>query len=663
MARPHRVRDDDGAGLGHGLAERVPRAPARRAVRAVRPGRRAARADRAARRARAPPAHRRGPARRGADGRPTRSTSPASRSSSSRPTACCLDRDRQPRPRRRAAELLRRRRLGRRPRPAPLGVDRRRHRRAVGRAARRARRAGVGGRARARRRRPGGTPATTSSTAQLAAWCADRDGRRDRRRSCGRPACRAPSSCTRPTACHRAARRTAASSSTSSTRSTAESLHVTFPFRLPGQTGPVHRRPAPLLGEHNDEVLGDLLGLPPDELDRLAASRRHRTPRWLTEDGTTVPPANGQATRGGAVKRRWASVGIALGVVASCAADRRSVGISSAVTGEGQGGERLGRRYGRVGAVQRRWLPRLRRRRVRDADRAARLPSGRGGTKIQLAVSRVRHTVPDDEYQGIMLVNPGGPGGSGLIYCVLGSSLRARTGSARLYDWIGFDPRGVGSSVPALTCIPDYAAGPARRTSRRRCASRQTWLQQGRGLRERLRPQRRRAARPPQDDRQRQGHERDPPGARRGRSSTSTASRTARTSARCSPRCTPTGAPDGARQQRRPAAGLVRRQPRPGPRFEVMIKRLLRLGRPSRRRLPPRHHGGRPSRPRYYARARRPLTAHPQRRPRTGRAGPTPCSAPGTTQVDVARHRRCVRGPRQRRRPGPSRPVPRRSTD
>jgi pimeloyl-ACP methyl ester carboxylesterase len=28
------------------------------------------------------------------------------------------------------------------------------------------------------------------------------------------------------------------------------------------------------------------------------------------------------------------------------------------------------------------------------------------------------------------------------------------------YDWIGFDPRGVGSSKPSLSCIPDYDQGP-----------------------------------------------------------------------------------------------------------------------------------------------------------------------------------------------------------
>lgn len=80
------------------------------------------------------------------------------------------------------------------------------------------------------------------------------------------------------------------------------------------------------------------------------------------------------------------------------------------------------------------------------------------GQKIQLALSRLRHTVPDANYQGIMLVNPGGPGGSGLIYSVFGLIIDPAAGGA--YDWIGFDPRGVGSSVPALSCVPDYSAGP-----------------------------------------------------------------------------------------------------------------------------------------------------------------------------------------------------------
>ncbi|MEU4197687.1 alpha/beta fold hydrolase [Kribbella sp. NPDC026611] len=77
------------------------------------------------------------------------------------------------------------------------------------------------------------------------------------------------------------------------------------------------------------------------------------------------------------------------------------------------------------------------------------------GTKIQLAVSRLRHTTPDAQAQGPMLVNPGGPGASGLIYSVFRDFIPNDAGQS--YDWIGFDPRGVGASLPSLHCIPDYA--------------------------------------------------------------------------------------------------------------------------------------------------------------------------------------------------------------
>ena len=75
-----------------------------------------------------------------------------------------------------------------------------------------------------------------------------------------------------------------------------------------------------------------------------------------------------------------------------------------------------------------------------------------GGTKIKLAVSRIKHKSAN--YQGIMLTNPGGPGGSGLTLSVLGEFIPDGVGSD--YDWIGFDPRGVGSSQPALACDPEY---------------------------------------------------------------------------------------------------------------------------------------------------------------------------------------------------------------
>src|ERR1700712_1726371 len=43
-----------------------------------------------------------------------------------------------------------------------------------------------------------------------------------------------------------------------------------------------------------------------------------------------------------------------------------------------------------------------------------------GGQKIKLAVSRLKHRSAASSYQGVMLVNPGGPGGSGLNLSILG---------------------------------------------------------------------------------------------------------------------------------------------------------------------------------------------------------------------------------------------------
>jgi len=77
------------------------------------------------------------------------------------------------------------------------------------------------------------------------------------------------------------------------------------------------------------------------------------------------------------------------------------------------------------------------------------------GATVGLAISRVKHTVAEARYQGITLVNPGGPGGSGLGLSTLGAAVPNKVGSS--YDWIGFDPRGVGSSTPALSCDGNIA--------------------------------------------------------------------------------------------------------------------------------------------------------------------------------------------------------------
>ena len=72
-----------------------------------------------------------------------------------------------------------------------------------------------------------------------------------------------------------------------------------------------------------------------------------------------------------------------------------------------------------------------------------------GGETIQVAALRAPST---GKKTGSLLVNPGGPGGSGLPYAV---TKRAKLPESvrRAYDVIGFDPRGVGRSTP-VTCGP-----------------------------------------------------------------------------------------------------------------------------------------------------------------------------------------------------------------
>ncbi|MEU9103335.1 alpha/beta hydrolase [Streptomyces xanthophaeus] len=74
------------------------------------------------------------------------------------------------------------------------------------------------------------------------------------------------------------------------------------------------------------------------------------------------------------------------------------------------------------------------------------LPAGR---QISLALTRVRHTAATS--QGPLLVNPGGPGGSGRSLAGFVASALPKDVAAQ-YDVIGFDPRGVGRSEPALDC-------------------------------------------------------------------------------------------------------------------------------------------------------------------------------------------------------------------
>jgi pimeloyl-ACP methyl ester carboxylesterase len=81
-----------------------------------------------------------------------------------------------------------------------------------------------------------------------------------------------------------------------------------------------------------------------------------------------------------------------------------------------------------------------------------------GGRKITLALSEVPATVPASQQLGDLLVNPGGPGASGRSLAASVASGLSPSVAAR-YNIIGFDPRGVGASVPALHCEPNFFSG------------------------------------------------------------------------------------------------------------------------------------------------------------------------------------------------------------
>jgi len=103
--------------------------------------------------------------------------------------------------------------------------------------------------------------------------------------------------------------------------------------------------------------------------------------------------------------------------------------------------------------------------------------SPRDGRTVRIAISRVRHTAKP--YAGVMLANPGGPGGSGLGLATLGASVPGGVGAR--YDWIGFDPRGVGASRPRVSCDADYANGPRPAYTPATEANVQAWLSRSAG--------------------------------------------------------------------------------------------------------------------------------------------------------------------------------------
>lgn len=92
---------------------------------------------------------------------------------------------------------------------------------------------------------------------------------------------------------------------------------------------------------------------------------------------------------------------------------------------------------------------------------------------VTIALAKLPAKVPIDDprYGGPILINPGGPGGSGVTLALFEAqhiqtvvdaadspSVTQGSSSAKYFDVIGFDPRGIGNTEPSATCMPDSAS-------------------------------------------------------------------------------------------------------------------------------------------------------------------------------------------------------------
>ncbi len=85
-----------------------------------------------------------------------------------------------------------------------------------------------------------------------------------------------------------------------------------------------------------------------------------------------------------------------------------------------------------------------------------------GGRTASIAV--LRHAAPaSPDRIGSLVINPGGPGASGIQTAAYLAQSLSGTEVGRRFDIVGFDPRGVGASEPAIRCL----TGPERDADRR----------------------------------------------------------------------------------------------------------------------------------------------------------------------------------------------------
>ena len=85
------------------------------------------------------------------------------------------------------------------------------------------------------------------------------------------------------------------------------------------------------------------------------------------------------------------------------------------------------------------------------------------GTKISVALLRIKASDPSQRI-GSLLMNPGGPGASGMESAAGMAQTWAASPLSKRFDLVGFDPRGIGASQPAIRCL-NGAQNDAQRAS------------------------------------------------------------------------------------------------------------------------------------------------------------------------------------------------------
>jgi pimeloyl-ACP methyl ester carboxylesterase len=77
------------------------------------------------------------------------------------------------------------------------------------------------------------------------------------------------------------------------------------------------------------------------------------------------------------------------------------------------------------------------------------------GKTMQIKVLRLPARGERGQRIGSLAINPGGPGGSGMTGAVLSAVGLKDSPVLQRFDMVGFDPRGVGASTPAIGCFTD----------------------------------------------------------------------------------------------------------------------------------------------------------------------------------------------------------------